>query len=99
MSYSRSLIQLVFLVVDVVEVNSDEFLIAVVVGPVDHSCRNSDDVSLSDAADLLVAVRLLLGALSLTSLLSLLALLFLTSSPSFLSLPSLLSLLSLRFFI
>lgn len=48
------MVELVGLVVHVVDGDGDQVLVAVVVAPVDGAGRESDDVALSDAVDLLV---------------------------------------------
>lgn len=68
-SYSWLLIKLVVIVAGVKERDCNYWGIAVVVGPMRYSCRQCNDVTLSEVSDLLVPVLLEPAALSLLLLL------------------------------
>lgn len=77
--YPWVLVELVVIAADVEKVDGNKLLVAVVVGPVGDSGRDGDDITLTDAAGLLVAVELfeLLLLLLLAPLFALLLLLLL----------------------
>ena len=54
--YPRVTIKLVLVVADVKKTDSNKRLITVIVGPVGDSGRNSNNVTFSDASNLLVSV-------------------------------------------
>lgn len=55
-TYPEGLVELVSLVAEVIDSDEDELLIAVVVGPVDGTRRDGQEVAFTEAVDLLVEV-------------------------------------------